>query len=63
MKKETIVFALIWILALAISFAITAAMFYLICKCFGLDIWSLKTSAGVWLTLVLINVTVRAWKE
>ena len=63
MSKEEIIVALAWIITLAISFVITAAMFYMVCECSGVDIWSLKTSVGVWLTVVLINITVRAWKK
>ncbi len=63
MNRELITLALAWATLLAISFVITAAMFYMVCKCSGVDIWSLKTSVGVWLTIVLINITVRAWKK
>lgn len=53
--KAVIIYLLIFVAIMALSYLVTAAMLYLICKCFDLDIWSWKTSLGLWLALILVN--------
>lgn len=40
---------------LALSYLLTALVFYGICECLGLDIWSYGASFGVWLVLFAIS--------
>ncbi len=41
--------------ALALSYLLTALMFYGICECFSLDIWSYRASFVVWLALFAVG--------
>lgn len=53
--KTVIIYLLIFAVIMALSYLMTTAILYLICKCFDLDIWSWKTSLGLWLALILVN--------
>ena len=48
-------YAFAFLLVMAISYGMTTLVFYGICRCFGLDIWSWKTSLGVWLVFLLFS--------
>ena len=50
--KTVIIYLLIFAAIMTLSYLMTAAIFYLICKCFDLDIWSWRTSLGVWLAFI-----------
>lgn len=53
--KGVIKYTLVVLGVLALSYLLTALVFYGICKCFGLDIWSYKTSFGAWLALLVVS--------
>lgn len=46
---------LLIILALGLSYLFIAGVWWVICWCFDLSIWSWKTTFGVWLICVLTN--------
>ena len=56
MKKGAfaLLLAIIFLLILLLSWAITSGIIYLICLCFHLN-FSLKIATGVWLVLLLIS--------
>lgn len=41
--------------AIGLSYLFIAGVWWVICWCFDLSIWSWKTTLGVWLICVLIN--------
>ena len=54
-----LVFIILLIVMLGISYFCTAGIFWLICKCFNWA-FSWKLATGVWLVLFLIGTTVKS---
>lgn len=50
-----VLFILLMIALLGISYLIIAGAWWIICWCFDLSIWSWKTTLGVWIACLLIN--------
>lgn len=61
MKTFWKVFAIVVsvIAVLAVSFVLTAGLWYLVCWAFGIA-WSWKVSVGVWCALALISSAVKS---
>ena len=55
LAKAIAKYTAVFLLVMAISYGMTALLFYGICKCFGLGVWSWKTSLGVWLVFLLFS--------
>lgn len=57
---KAIVFASVFVVALALSYGITAGLLWLVCLCFGWSWWSWQVAAGVWLVLVAVRLALRS---
>ena len=55
------IIALMYVLALAISWAVTAGIIWLICLCFDWA-FSLLIATGVWLVMLLLSNTFKSSK-
>lgn len=53
--RAIVKYTIVLTIALALSYLMTAFIFYVFCECFDLDIWSYKTSFGVWIVFTLVS--------